>query len=444
MNDTTTAPSQAEASENERRSEGMSRGRRRLRNALIGLAIVLLIVWIVHHGTQAPASPFGAGNGQDEPIAVDVASATRGEMPVSIPALGTVTPLATVTVKTQISGQLVQVAFKEGQMVQQGDFLAQIDPRPYQAALEQAQGNLRRDRALLANAKVDQTRYQGLLAEDSIAKQQLDTQVALVEQYEGTVVGDEAQIATARLNLQYTHIVSPVTGRVGLRQVDAGNYVTPGDTNGLVVVTQLQPITVIFPVPEDYVRLISQRLHGGSSLSVTAWDRDNSAKLAQGKLLTVDNQIDPTTGTIKLRAEFDNKDGALFANQFVNIRLLVDVLHDQIIIPSAAVHRGAPNGVATTFVYRVNAARKVAVQPVSLGQADGERVAVLSGLVAGDVVVTEGADRLRDGATVVLPDPTAPAGATGATGAVGAVGAVGAAGAARAAGAAGTGAGIAH
>jgi multidrug efflux system membrane fusion protein len=286
--------------------------------------------------------------------------------------------------------------------------------------LEQAQGNLRRDRALLANAKVDQTRYQGLLAEDSIAKQQLDTQVALVEQYEGTVVGDEAQIATARLNLQYTHIVSPVTGRVGLRQVDAGNYVTPGDTNGLVVVTQLQPITVIFPVPEDYVRLISQRLHGGTSLSVTAWDRDNSIKLAQGKLLTVDNQIDPTTGTIKLRAEFDNKDGALFANQFVNIRLLVDVLHDQIIIPSAAVHRGAPNGVATTFVYRVNAARKVAVQPVSLGQADGERVAVLSGLAAGDVVVTEGADRLRDGATVVLPEPSAPAGATGATGATGA------------------------
>ena len=426
MNDTTTAPPKAEPGAAERRSTGISPGGRRLRNALIGVAlVVLVIVWIVHHGTQPPASPFGAGNGQDEPIAVDIASVTRGEMPVSIPALGTVTPLATVTVKTQISGQLVQVAFKEGQMVQQGDFLAQIDPRPYKAALEQAQGNLRRDRALLANAKVDQTRYQGLLAEDSIAKQQLDTQVALVEEYEGTVVGDEAQIATARLNLQYTHIVSPVTGRVGLRQVDAGNYVTPGDTNGLVVVTQLQPITVIFPVPEDYVRLISQRLHGGSSLSVTAWDRDNSIKLAQGKLLTVDNQIDPTTGTIKLRAEFDNKDGALFANQFVNIRLLVDVLRDQIIIPSAAVHRGAPNGVATTFVYRVNAARKVAVRPVSLGQADGERVAVLSGLAAGDVVVTEGADRLRDGATVVLPEPAVPAGAAGAAGAEGAEGAAG-------------------
>jgi len=410
MNDTTTALPKAEATRTEQTSPSLLRRVLRLRVAIVLALLALAIVWIVHHGVTSPVGApanGGNGNGNDDPVAVSVASAAKGEIPESIPALGTVTPLATVTVKTQISGQLVQVAFKEGQMVQEGDFLAQIDPRPYQAALDQAQGNLRRDRALLANAKLDLTRYEGLVAEDSIAKQQLDTQASLVEQYEGTVVGDEAQVATAKINLQYTHIVSPVSGRVGLRQVDAGNYVTPADTNGLVVVTQLQPITVIFPVPEDNVRTISRRLREGTSLAVTAYDRTNTVKLADGKLLTVDNQIDPTTGTIKLRAEFDNKDGSLFANQFVNVRLLVDVLHDQIVIPSAAVRRGAPNGVATTFVYRLKGRDKVAVEPVTLGQSDGDRVAVLAGLAIGDVVVTEGADRLREGAAVVLPGAAA-------------------------------------
>jgi multidrug efflux system membrane fusion protein len=306
-------------------------------------------------------------------------------------------------VKTQISGQLTQVAFKEGQMVRAGDFLAQIDPRPYQAALDQSLGNLRRDQALLANAQVDLTRYKGLVAEDSIAHQQLDTQVALVEQYQGTVVGDEAAVATARVNLQYAHIVSPVAGRVGLRQVDAGNYVTPSDTNGLVVVTQLQPITVIFPVPEDNASMIVKRLHDGTTLTVSAYDRTNTTQLASGKLLTLDNQIDPTTGTIKLRALFDNQDGSLFANQFVNVQLLLDVLHDQTIIPTAAVHHGTPNGVSTAFVYRVKTDYTVAVSPITLGTADGERVAVTSGLVPGDVVVTEGGDRLREGARIVPP-----------------------------------------
>lgn len=399
--------------------------RRRVRVALVLLVLVLAIVWIVHHGTQSkgafaggPGGPGGPGpggrggpGGMDAPIAVAVAKAVKGDMPVIIPALGTITPLATVTVKTQIAGQLVQVAFKEGQMVHAGDFLAQIDPRPYQAALDLARGNQRRDEALLANARVDAARYQGLLAEDSIAKQQLDTQVALVEQYTGTVAADQAQVAAAQVNLQYTHIVSPVTGRVGMRQVDAGNYVTPGDSSGLVVVTQLQPITAIFPVPEDNASMILRRLHEGAALTVTAYDRTSTTKLAVGRLLTADNEIDPTTGTIKLRAEFENKDGLLFANQFVNIELLLDVQHDQIIVPSAAVHRGAPNGASASFVYLVRPGSTVAVRPVTLGISDGERVAATSGLAAGDVVVTEGGDRLRDGAAIVLPD--APAGAPG-------------------------------
>jgi multidrug efflux system membrane fusion protein len=382
--------------------------RPRVRVGLVLLVLVVVIVWIVHHGTQPaaiyPGAPGVRAGTVDAPVAVATATATKGDMPVIIPALGTVTPLATVTVKTQIAGQLVEVAFKEGQMVSAGDFLAQIDPRPYQAALDLARGNLRRDEALLANSRVDLTRYQGLVAEDSIAKQQLDTQVALVEQYEGTVAGDQAQIESAQVNLQFAHIVSPVSGRVGLRQVDAGNYVTPADANGLVVVTQLQPITAIFPVPEDNASLINKRLHEGASLTVTAYDRTSTSKLAVGKLLTADNEIDPTTGTIKLRAEFENRDGLLFANQFVNIELLLNVLHDQIIIPVAAVHRGAPNGIASSFVYLVRAGNTVAVHPVTLGVSDGEHVIVLTGLKLGDVVVTEGGDRLRDGASIVLPD----------------------------------------
>jgi multidrug efflux system membrane fusion protein len=284
--------------------------------------------------------------------------------------------------------------------------LAQIDPRPYEAALKQAKATLRRDEALLANARVDLARYEGLLAEDSIAHQQIDTQKALVEQYEGTVEGDQALVNTASLNLQYTHIVSPITGRVGLRQVDQGNYVTAGDANGIVVVTQLQPITALFSIPEDNITAIMKRLHEGAVLEVEAYDRANITKLADGKLTTVDNEIDAATGTFKLRALFENQDGLLFANQFVNIRLLVDTLHDQTIMPNAAVHRGAPNGVTSAFVYVVNADSTVAVRPIVLGVVDGERVAVTKGLDSGDVVVTEGGDRLRDGAHVLLPAPT--------------------------------------
>jgi multidrug efflux system membrane fusion protein len=370
--------------------------------------VVLMVVFIRYiHGKQPAASQQqgrGGRAGQNGPVAIATATAVKGSIDVKIPALGTVTPLATVTVRTQITGVMQKVFFTEGQMVHQGDSVAQIDPRPYEAALQQAQGNLKRDQAMLADARLDLKRYEGLVKEDSIAQQQLDTQRALVDQNIGTVESDEGQVNTAKVNLVYTHITAPVTGRVGLRQVDPGNYVTPGDTNGIVLINQLQPITIIFPVPEDNVSALMKRIHDGSTLTVEAFDRTNTTKIADGKVLTVDNSIDVTTGTVKLRAQFENADGALFPNQFVNIALLQDVLKDQVIMPSSAVRRGAPNGVATTFVYVVDTGKQtVSVRPVTLGVVDGERVAVITGLAAGEVVVTEGGDRLRDGAAIQLP-----------------------------------------
>ena len=349
----------------------------------------------------------GGRGGLNTPVAVTVAEVASGDIEVRIPALGTVTPLATVTVRPQVSGILRKIAFQEGQLVKAGQFLAEIDPRPFQAALEQAKGNLRRDRALLADAKLDLQRFEELIKQDSVAQQQLDTQRALVDQDSGIVESDQAAVMTAQINLEYTHIVSPVTGRIGLRQVDQGNYVTPADTNGLVVVTQLQPISVIFAVPEDNVTALMQRMEAGATLTAEAYDRGNSTQVAVGQVKTVDNQIDTTTGTIKLRALFDNKDGRLFANQFVNIQLVVNVLQDQTVMPGAAAHRGAPDGVVSTFVYLVNTADStVSVRPITLGVIDGERVAVTKGLSPGDVVVTEGGDRLRDGAPVLLPAST--------------------------------------
>ena len=372
--------------------------------ALLAAAALILYLILRHPQGDSAQGPGGAGRGgQNGPVAVSIATAIKGDISVRIPALGAITPLATVTVKTQISGQLQKIAFTEGQMVKAGDFLAQIDPRPYEAALELAQANLHRDTALLANAKLDLVRYEGLIKEDSIAEQTLATQKALVLQYAGTVAGDQAQVNNAALNLKYTHIVAPVSGRVGLRQVDLGNYVTAGDANGIVVITQLQPISAIFSIPEDNITEIMKQLHSGAALPVTAFDRANSTKLADGKMQTADNEIDATTGTIKLRAIFDNRDALLFPNQFVNIQLLVSVSHDQVIIPNSAVHRGAPNGVSGSFVYLVNSDKTVSVRTVTLGTVDVDRVAVASGLSAGDIVVTEGGDRLREGSSVILP-----------------------------------------
>ncbi len=312
--------------------------------------------------------------------------------------LGTVTPLAMVTVKTQISGYLMQVAFQEGQMVKKGEFLAQIDPRPYQVALKLAEAQLAKDQALLKNARLDLQRYNTLVAQNSIAKQTRDTQVSLVAQYEATVQADQAQIDAQELNLTYCRIVSPVTGRVGLRQVDPGNYVQTSDINGIVVVTQLQPISVIFTLPEDNLPEVMQRVRAGAVLAVTAYDRTGATELARGKLDTVDNQIDTTTGTVKLRAIFDNEQENLFPNQFVNIKLLVNTLHDADLVPNSAIQRGAPG----TFVYVVKPDHTVAVQKVKLGPTDGQRIAIPSGLQPGEAVVFDGADRLRDGAKVTV------------------------------------------
>jgi membrane fusion protein, multidrug efflux system len=364
---------------------------------LLIVAIVGAAVWYLPRlGNQ----PTNSGRNQTGvPIPVGLAPVQKGDMPVILNQLGTVTPLATVTVQTQISGYMTEVGFQEGQMVKKGDFLAQIDPRPYQVALEQAQAQLAKDQAALADAELDLKRYNTLVAQNSIATQTRDTQVATVGQDRAQVMLDQAQIDTQKLNLTYCHIISPVTGRVGLRQVDPGNYVTPtSSTTGIVVVTQLQPISVIFTVPEDNLPDVLKRWHAGAVLPVTAYDRSGSVELDKGTLNTIDNQIDTTTGTVKLRAMFNNDQWELFPNQFVNVQLVVNTLHDVDIVPSAAIQRGAPG----TFVYLAKPDHTVAVQKVKLGPGDGQRIAVLEGLQPGESVVVDGADRLKDGAKVTV------------------------------------------
>jgi multidrug efflux system membrane fusion protein len=369
------------------------------RRALMVAAVVLgflLLAWLLTpHGTRSAQAGRFAGGG---PMPVVTASARTGDMPITLIGLGTVTPLATVTVQSQISGQIMHISFKEGQTVKAGDPLIQIDPRPYQVSLEQAQGALARDKALLANARVDLERYQTLFAQDSIAEQQLATQKSLVAQYAGAVTTDQGQIDAAKLNLTYCHIVSPIDGRVGLQQINVGNYVTPAEPNGLVVVTQLKPITAVFTLPEDDIPPLLQRLHAGATLPVTAWDRSNTHQLASGTLQSIDSQIDTTTGTIRLKAVFANDDESLFPQQFVNVVLLLDTLHGATLIPQAGVQRGAPG----TYVYVVNPDQTVSVRKVTLGPGDANNVAITAGLKLGESVVVDGADRLKDGAKVLL------------------------------------------
>jgi multidrug efflux system membrane fusion protein len=299
--------------------------------------------------------------------------------------------------------------FKEGDMVKTGDLLAVIDPRPYQVMLTQAEGQMARDQALLVNARVDLERYKVLVAQDSIEKQRLDTQAALVRQYEGNVKADQGAVDNAKLQLVYSRVTAPASGRLGLRQVDPGNVIRSTDANGIVTITQVQPINVVFTIPEDNLGAVAKRLRDGAKLPVEAYDRDGKTKLASGELVSVDNQIDPTTGTVKLKGQFANKDEALFPNQFVNVRLLLDTRHGATVIPSAAVQRGSVG----TYVYVVKDDKTVTVRQVKLGPVDGSNVAVESGVATGEVVVTDGSDKLREGAKVDIAGRSAAPGAGG-------------------------------
>jgi len=374
----------------------IAKPRSRRRFALTSGVVLLLLVGVVWWSRQGSAPQQAGGGRNAAPMSIVPEVVGKGDIGISINALGTVTSLATVTIRTQISGYLMKVDFKEGDEVKKGDLLAEIDSRPYEATLAQAKGQLARDEAMLKGAQVDLTRYQGLAAQNAVPHQTLDTQIALVAQDQGTVEADRASVKSAEVNLQYCRIVSPLDGRVGLRQVDQGNYVTPGDASGLVVITQLQPISVLFTVPEDNLQSIAKRIQAGAQLPATAYDRSNATKIADGTLQTFDSQIDQTTGTIKLRAQFSNEDRALYPNQFVNIRLLLDTHKDVTSISTSGIQRGVPG----TFVYLINADNTVSVRPVKLGVTDGDRVEVLSGLTPGDRIVIDGADKLRDGAKI--------------------------------------------
>jgi membrane fusion protein, multidrug efflux system len=371
---------------------------------VVALLLLVLVAWLLtpRGGTEAPGGRLAMGG----PMPIVAASARSGDMPITLIGLGTVTPLATVTVQSQISGQIMQIAFKEGQKVERGDPLILIDPRPYQVALEQAQGAQARDKALLANARVDLARYQTLFAQDSIAEQQLATQRSLVAQDEGNVRTDQGQIDAAKLNLTYCHIASPISGRVGLQQVNVGNYVTPAEPNGLVVVTQLEPIAVVFTLPEDDIPPLLKQMHAGATLPVSAYDRTNTQRLATGALQSIDSQIDTTTGTIRLKAIFPNADESLFPQQFVNVELLLDTLHGATLIPQAGVQRGAPG----TYAYVVNTDQTVSVRKITLGPGNANDVVITAGLRPGEQVVVDGADKLKDGAKV-LPRQGGSAGA---------------------------------
>jgi len=386
------------------------RSRRRIGLGLILLVLLAAGIYETARGLKT-VTPSGGRNPQGALQTVGASTVTVGNVRVVVNALGTVTPLATVTVQTQINGILTEVGFTEGQFVKKGDFLAQIDQRPYEYLKEQYEGQLAHDQGLLAQAQMDLTRYQTLAQQNSIARQQAEDQVFIVQQYAGSVKQDQGLIDAQTLNIAYCRIVSPITGRIGLRLVDPGNYVQTTNSTGLAVITQLQPITVIFSIPEDELPGIMPQFNAGTPLIVTAYDRANLRELATGKVIAVDSQIDTTTGTVKVRAQFDNTENTLFPNQFVNARLLVKTLQNVVTVPTSAIQRGAPGA----YVYVINADNTVSVRQVTTGAVDGNITQVRSGLSAGERAVTDGTDRLRDGLKVIVAaetgQPAAPGGA---------------------------------
>lgn len=368
--------------------------------ALLALAALGWLAWHLTHPDKSADAPRPGGRGSSPATTVGVATAERADIPVVLEALGTVTAPATVTVRPQVSGVLEKVSFNEGQMVKAGQVLATIDSRQFEMALMQATGQRQRDEAQLENAKLTLQRFRTLLEQDSIARQEVDTQAALVKQLEGTVMTDRAAEGTARLNLGYTRIVAPISGRVGLRAVDAGNIVSTGDTNGIAVITQVSPIDVQFAIPQDRVPELREHLSQGATLPVIALDRARVNTLDSGRFLALDNQVDTQTGTVRAKARFANDKLTLFPSQFVNVRLQMRTIKDAVVVPVTALRHGSDGD----FVYVVNAAdRTVALRPVKRGQATVDRIEIVSGLQVGEKVITEGADRLKDGSRVTLP-----------------------------------------
>ncbi len=388
-------------------------GRRtRILGGVIALAVLAGLVWLawslMHKppgggdmgGFGGPGGPGGPGGGRRGPAStVAVATASTADLPVVIEALGTVTPAATVTVRPQVSGVITKVLFREGQMVRAGEVLVQIDPRPFQMTLMQAQGALTRDEAQLDSARVTLSRYQTLLAQDSIARQDVDTQAASVKQLQGTVIADRASVGSAQLNLDYARIVAPVSGRVGLRVIDVGNYVAAGDTSGVAVITTVNPIDVEFTVPQDDVPRIAARANSGASLPVAALDRTRTTTLDRGTFSTLDNLVDTGTGTVKAKARFSNSQGTLFPSQFVNVRLELDTVRGAVVVPATALRQGSDGA----FVWLLTKDQTVTKRKVTAGPSTTTQVSVIAGLKAGDKVITEGGDRLTEGGKVQLP-----------------------------------------